>query len=69
MDTKGPVWWKIIAGAVLVYIEAKQLLYPATRALQPSNGTQAASMLFVECALMLLGLWLLFSGIRAGQKS
>jgi hypothetical protein len=66
---KGPVWWKIIIGFLLVSVEAKQLLSPGTRALQPSNGTQAVSMLFVECALMLLGLWLIFSGIRAGHKS
>jgi len=69
MNTEGPVWWKIIAGFLLVFVEAKQLLFPGTRALQPGNGTQAASMLFVECALMLLGLWLIFSGLRAGHKS
>jgi hypothetical protein len=63
VNTKGPVWWKIVLGALLVYIETKQLLYPGTRSLQPSNHTQAASMLFVECALMLLGAWLIFSGI------
>jgi antitoxin HicB len=47
-STKGYVWWKIIVGALLVYIETKQLFYPGMRALQPSNSTQAASMLFVE---------------------
>jgi len=69
MNIKGLVWWKIIIGFLLVFVEAKQLLFPGTRALQPSNGTQAASMLFVECALMPLGLWLIFAGIRAGYKS
>jgi hypothetical protein len=68
VNTKGLVWWKIIVGALLVYIEVKQLLWPGTRALQPSNGTQAASMLFVECALLLLGVWLIYSGMRAGHK-
>ena len=68
MEAKGPVWWKLVLGFLLVSVETKQILFPGTRALQPSNGTQAASMLFVECSLMLLGLWLIFSGIRAGQK-
>lgn len=71
MGPKGPVWWKIIVGAVLVYIEVKQIVYPGTRALRPSNPTQAASMLFVECALILLGAWLFFlvyERSRSGEK-
>jgi len=61
----GPVWWKVIIGTLLVYTEAKHLFFPGTRALQPSNPSQAAGMLVAEYALVLLGAWLIFSGIRA----
>jgi hypothetical protein len=65
MNTKGFVWWKIIVGAILVYLESKQLINPGSRAFQPSNSTQAATMLVVECALLLLGAWLIYSGSKA----
>ena len=69
MNAKGLVWWKIIIGAVLIYIESKELLSPGTRALQPDNPTQATSMLIVEWALLLLGVWLAFFGIKGKRNS
>jgi hypothetical protein len=62
------IWWKVVLGFVLIYVEIKQLLLPGARALQPDNATQAASMLFVECMLLLLGLWLVFSGLKGKQN-
>ncbi len=70
MNTKGgPVWWKIIVGTLLVYINVKHLIFPGTRAFQPSNPTQATTMLIVAWALLLLGAWLVFSGVRPTHKS
>jgi hypothetical protein len=69
MNKKSFVWWKIVLGAVLILVETKQLFNPGSRALQPSNATQATSMLTVECAVLLLGAWLIFSGLRAKYKS
>ncbi len=64
MNTRNVVWWKVILGVLLVYIEAKQFISPGSRAFQPSNSTQAGAMIFVQCALLLVGLWLTISGIR-----
>jgi hypothetical protein len=62
------IWWKVVLGFVLISVEIKQLLLPGTRALHPDNATQAASMLVVECMLLLLGLWLVFSGLKGKQN-
>lgn len=63
-----PIWWRIVLGSLLIYLETKQLLFPGARALQPSNSTQATTMLVVEGTLLLVGLWLVISGIKAKDK-
>jgi len=69
MNTAGVVWWKIIIGALLVFIEAKFLLHPNTRTFQPATHAEGSVQLVVEYALLFLGVWLIFSGIRARRKS
>ena len=61
-------WWKIVLGSVLLYINVKLLLFPQSRALQASNAAQATGMFIVNGSLILLGGWLLISGVRAGRR-
>ena len=62
-DKPSFTWWKIIVGSVLVYINSEQLMFPETRALQPSNEGEARVMITVEIIILLIGAWLAFSGI------
>lgn len=64
----GYTWWKIVLGAVLMYIGLKDLLFPQTRALQAANSAQEVGMFIVSGAIILLGAWLLISGVQAGRR-
>jgi hypothetical protein len=65
-------WWRLLLGLLLVYTNVKFLLFPQTRTLQPANAGEAAGMLFVDLALIALGVWLLTTCYRipraAGPK-
>jgi len=68
VNNKKLIWWKIIIGALLVYIELKHLLFPAARAFQPESSREAAIMMLVEFALLLFGAWLIFSGGKGERR-
>jgi hypothetical protein len=61
---QGVVWWKVILGGVLAFVQIKQLLFPLSRALQPANAVQAASMKVTELLIFVGALWLLYSGLK-----
>jgi hypothetical protein len=69
MYPTGPsyTWWKIILGSFLIFINVKLLLFPQARALQADNFAQSVGMFAVTAAMILLGGWLLISGVRAGR--
>ena len=60
-------WWKIVLGTVLIYINVKFLLLPHSQAFQPDDRTQAVVLLVITGAMILVGGWLLVSGVRAGR--
>ena len=58
------VWWKIILGILLIFIEVKNHLFPTADLLKADNQTQQAGMYFMMVVLVVLGCWLVYSGIK-----
>jgi len=69
MKTGGRTWWKVVVGGALVLLNAEHLLFPATRNLQPSNSDQAFGMLLANIVILMVGVWLLVSGLRRKAES
>lgn len=61
-------WWKIVLGAVLIYRDTYDLLYPSKRAFPPANPGEANVMLGLDVLFIGIGVWLLYSGIRVGPR-
>jgi hypothetical protein len=61
-------WWKIILCAVLIYTDTYDLLYPNKRAFPPANAGEANVILGLDVIFTGVGLWLIYSGIRAGKR-
>jgi hypothetical protein len=70
MPAAGPsyTWWKIILGSFLIFINVKLLLFPQTRTFQADNSAQSVGMFIATAAMILLGGWLLISGVQAGRR-
>jgi hypothetical protein len=60
-------WWRLLLGLLLVYMNMKFLLFPQTRTLQPANAGEGAGMLFVDLALIGVGIWLLVTCYRTSR--
>jgi hypothetical protein len=61
-------WGRVFLGYLMIYIEVKDHFHPAPNLLRPSNQTQAAAMNATAIALMLLGAWLIVSGVISKFK-
>jgi hypothetical protein len=61
-------WGRVFFGAFLIFIETKNLFHPAANLLRPSNETQAMAMNATAIALVLLGAWLIVSGVISRFK-
>ena len=53
---------RVLLGAWLIFVEAKNHFHSAANLLQPSNETQANGMNAAAMGLALLGAWLFISG-------
>ena len=62
-------WWKIILGAFLIVINVRLIVFPETQTLKADNASQELGMMVMGGAMILLGGWLLISGIQAGRRS
>ena len=61
-------WGRLYLGALLIFVEIKNHWHPAPNLLKPSNEAQAAGMTAAAIALVLLGIWLVVSGITSRFK-
>jgi len=62
-------WWRLLLGLLLIYINAKFLLFPQTRALQPANAGEATGMLIVELSFIAVGIGLLATCYRTPRSA
>jgi hypothetical protein len=67
-EKKSFTWWKIILGLLLLWTTLTRLFAPQTRPFQPTNSAQGLGMFMVDCVIILLGGWLVMSGVRAGLR-
>lgn len=59
-----PVWWRLIVGALLLYIEINNHLNPAPNLLKASNADQQVGMNAMAIILVAIAIWLIVTGIR-----
>jgi hypothetical protein len=59
-----PVIWKILVGALLVYINLENMIAPAPNLLKPSNSDERTGMYLAYFGMIGLGCWLLYSGLK-----
>jgi len=62
-------WGRVWIGAALVYSSVKNHAHPAPNLLKADNEGEAVGMLVAASCLVILGFWLLFSGIRSGYTN
>jgi len=58
-----PVWWRIIVGALLIFVEVKNNIHPAANLLKASTPGEQLVMNFAMATLIAIGCWLVFTGI------
>ena len=63
-----PVWWKIILGVVLLLIEFKNHVFPSAGLLKASNAGEQVGMYIAMIAIIALGCWLVYSGIKPSLR-
>jgi hypothetical protein len=59
-----PIWWRVIVGLLLIFIEIKSRIDPAPNLLKASNSGEQAAMNGTMVALIILGCWLVYSGVK-----
>jgi hypothetical protein len=59
-------WGRILLGALLIFITAKNHYHPTPNLLKASNAGEAIGMAVTAVAICLLGTYLVVRGIRAG---
>jgi len=59
-----PVWWKVIIGMLLILVEVKNHILPSANLLKANNEGQQLCMYIAMVALIGLGCWLVYSGIK-----
>jgi hypothetical protein len=59
-----PIWWRVIVGLLLIFIQIKSRIDPANNLLKASNSGEQAAMNGTMVALIILGCWLVYSGVK-----
>jgi hypothetical protein len=67
-QSQKPVWWKIILGLVVVYIEIHNWVSPAPNLLKASNPAQQVGMDIAMVAIIAVGCWLIYSGAKPALR-
>jgi hypothetical protein len=63
-QSQKPVWWKIIVGSLIILVEINARVNPAPNSLKANNAGEQAGMNFAMIAIIALGLWLIYSGVK-----
>lgn len=63
-QSQKPVWWKVISGLVLIFIEIKNHIHAAPNLLKADNLGQQVGMNAAAVALIAVGCWLVYSGAK-----
>jgi hypothetical protein len=59
-----PVWWKVIVGSLLIFVEINNHINPAPNLLKANGPSEQVGMNVVMLALIALGCWLVYSGAK-----
>jgi hypothetical protein len=59
-----PVWWKVIVGLLLIFVEINNHINPAPNLLKANSPSEQVGMNVVMLALIALGCWLVYSGSK-----
>ncbi len=59
-----PIWWRVVVGMILIFIEVKNYIHPAPNLLKANNPGELAAMNGTMVALIVLGCWLVYSGVK-----
>jgi len=59
-----PVAWKVLVGLLLIFINANNLLAPAPNLLKAETRTEQTGMNIACFAMIGVGCWLIYSGVR-----
>jgi hypothetical protein len=59
-----PVWWKVIVGSLLLFIEIDNHVHPAPNLIKAETPGEQAGMYMAMAGLIALGCWLLYSGTK-----
>ena len=70
VDSKAhkPVVWKILVGLLLLYSNAMNIFSPAPNLFQAESPMEQTGMNIAYFAMIGLGCWLLYSGLRPRRK-
>ena len=59
-----PVWWKVILGLVLIFVEINNHMHPASNLLKADNAGEQAGMNVAAVIIIAVGCWLVYSGAK-----
>jgi uncharacterized membrane protein YecN with MAPEG domain len=59
-----PVWWKVIVGLLLIFVEINSRIHPAPNLLKADSPGEQIGMDVTMVALIAVGCWLVYSGAR-----
>jgi len=59
-----PIWWKVIVGLLLIFIEVNNRIHPAANLLKADNQGEQVGMNIAMVAVIALGCWLVYSGVK-----
>lgn len=62
-------WGRLFLGSLLIFIEARNRFHPPANLLRPSNEAQAMAMNATAIAVVILGAWLVVSGVISRFKA
>ena len=63
-QSQKPVWWKIITGLVLILVEIKNHVDPASNVFKANNPGEQVGMYIAMVVLIAVGCWLVYSGVK-----
>jgi hypothetical protein len=59
-----PVWWKVIAGLLLIFVKVKNHIDPAANVFRANSEGEQIGMNTAMVVLIAIGCWLVYSGIK-----